>query len=90
MRDGKKNFKGKFWVSQHVRVELSWLPKGVDIFCDTGVIRSIHSKFLRTPNLTVIEYTVRMDKAKWCGLVSLDDIVRVDGEKLTPLDKTTS
>jgi len=86
MRPGKTNFKNKFWVGQRVRVDFSWLSDlDIDIFCDTGVIKKVVGKFLRIPDLTVIEYSVRMDSCKYSSLKG-NDIVRVDGEYLTPLE----
>ena len=64
MREGKTDFKGKFYVGQRVKVALSKIDGVVkdNIACDTGVIRDIHGQFLRTPDLARIVYHVRFDK----------------------------
>jgi hypothetical protein len=64
MRAGKTDFKGEFWVGQRVRVDFTKVMPGVTqatIACNTGVIRSIHGKFLRTPDLAVVTYSVWFD-----------------------------
>jgi len=63
MREGKTDFKGKFYVGQSVRVDFTKMDVDIDnIACDTGVIRHIHGQFLRTPDLARIVYDIRFDK----------------------------
>lgn len=88
MRKGEHNYKGKFYIGQQVKValpEISGLFKK-DIACDTGVIQSIHGRFLRSPNLMTITYRVRFDKpalkkALYQNILELD----VRGELLKAL-----
>ena len=79
--EGKKNYKNKFYVSQHVKVDLSkcgYIPKQRITTDGKGVIQSIHGRFLRTPKMAEIVYTVRFDNGHLCG----DEIWRCRGEKL--------
>lgn len=89
MRDGKKDFKGKFWIGQ--RVKLDWAGntgiKKSEFATHTGVITKVHSKFLRTPHLTVITYLVRVDGDRiWKrAIVKNSAEFYFDGEYLEPI-----
>ncbi len=86
MREGTKNFKGEFWVGQHVKVDTSWLPGNIKIYCDTGIIRNIKGKFLKSPDLAAINYEVWMDIDKWSNLHG-EPMVIAKGENLTPIEE---
>jgi hypothetical protein len=82
MRNGLKDFKGEWYVGQTVKVDLSefdYVPKSRITTDGVGVIQTIRSKFLRTPDLTVILYVVRFNSGSVCG----ESLMRVTGEKLS-------
>jgi hypothetical protein len=82
MRNGLKDFKGKWYVGQRVKVDLSefdYVPKSRITTDGIGVIQTIRSKFLRTPDLAAILYVVRFDSGSVCG----EEVLRVTGEKLS-------
>ena len=87
MRKGETDYKGKFWVGQRVRIHN--LPAPEDVLCDTGVITKISTKFVRTPDLQVIDYAVRIDGNK--GLFKTKLFNRAyfygcNGDNLEPID----
>jgi len=84
MRNNEKNFKGKFYVGQRVKVDLSdfsYVPKSRITTDGKGIIQKINSRFLKTPSLTSIVYEVRFNKGMLCN----QNKILVKGEKLQAL-----
>lgn len=52
----------KFQVGQRVSVDLKEIPKE-ERNCETGVIKTIYTKFLRTPKMRTIMYQVVFDES---------------------------
>lgn len=76
-----KEFKVKFNVGQRVRVDFGEYKKlGIKITCDTGMICSIRTRFMLTPETRKVVYTVWMDEEWKIG----DSVtVKMDEEQLS-------